>query len=95
MSKIVSDYESSLWNLEFDNKLLLFLSGSSSRGGGAGGRISIMYSVSEFTGSYQAYGGQSKYSTGGAGTIYMLADGKSKLIIDNKTPYNVPVCITL
>jgi hypothetical protein len=67
------------------------LTGLASTGGGAGGRVAITYTDSEFTGSYVAYGGRSAHSTGGAGTVYVNAGSKSKLYIDNKQASNVDV----
>ena len=66
--------------------------GSGTTGGGAGGRVSITYTDSEYTGTHIAYGGASDYSYGGAGTVYVKAGTKRKLYIDNKNPYTVPVC---
>ncbi|XP_053376792.1 adhesin BmaC autotransporter-like [Mercenaria mercenaria] len=63
--------------------------GTSTTGGGAGGRTAISYTDSEFTGSWEAFGGSSSHSTGGAGTVYVNANGKTKLFIDNKEPYSI------
>ena len=69
----------------------LHLTGSASTGGGAGGRVAITYTDSEFTGSYVAYGGPSAHSPGGAGTVHINANSKSKLYIDNKQATDVDV----
>ena len=63
-------------------------------GGGAGGRISVSFTDSEYTGTMVAYGGSSSYSYGGAGTIYTVEDSSKKIIIvDNGEPYTVTVSI--
>ena len=64
-------------------------------GGGAGGRISVSYTTSEYTGTMQAYGGSSDYSYGGAGTIYKVEDTKKILVVDNGEPYTVSVSLLL
>ena len=65
--------------------------GSAVTGGGAGGRISVSYTTSEYTGTMVAYGGSSDYSYGGAGTIYKVDGSKKILVVDNGEPYTVSV----
>ena len=65
--------------------------GSATSGGGAGGRIAVLVSSSEYTGTYVTYGGASAYSYGAAGTVYVEEADKKTLIVDNKEPYSVKV----
>lgn len=74
--------------------MIVLIKGSTTSGGGGGGRISITYMETEFTGAYVAYGGRSSHSTGGAGTVYVDANGKTKLYVDNKESSNVEVCLS-
>ena len=55
-------------------------------GAGGGGRISVNYRNSSFSGSYFVLGGGSKDYPAGAGTVYLMdyGLGKSKLLVDNK-----------
>lgn len=55
-------------------------------GGGGGGRIGIVFQNNTFTGKLEAFGGKSKLSPGGAGTVYLASqDSKLRsLIIDNQ-----------
>ena len=76
-------------------KLICILTGSAGTGGGAGGRIFVSFTKTEYTGTYVAYGGSSAYSYGGAGTIYTVEnDAKKTIIVDNREPYTVTVCIS-
>ncbi|KAL4226615.1 hypothetical protein ACF0H5_014598 [Mactra antiquata] len=70
-------------------------SGSDTTGGGAGGRIAITYTSSEYTGSYVTYGGKSTHSTGGAGTVFVNANGKTKLYVDNMEPYDTEATVEI
>lgn len=56
-----------------------------SGGGGGGGRLSITFTNTSFSGSLQAFGGTSTTSVGGAGTIYRNDRGQNKthLLINN------------
>jgi len=69
----------------------LYFSGTSSTGGGAGGRVAVYYTSSEYTGEFTAYGGQSSAGYGGAGTVYESSGSKTKLFIDNKEVHSVQV----
>lgn len=62
-----------------------------STGGGAGGRLAVYYTSSEFTGQFQAYGGPSFTGYGGAGTVYVDTGSKTKLIVDNNEVHYVAV----
>ena len=55
-------------------------------GAGGGGRISVEFRNSSFSGSYLVLGGSSKDYPAGAGTVYLMDHGikKSKLLVDNK-----------
>ena len=55
-------------------------------GGGGGGRLATMFENNTFTGKLEAYGGRSKLSPGGAGTVYLASrdGGFRKLIVDNQ-----------
>ena len=72
--------------------------GTSSEGGGGGGRIAVYYDSVEFTGQYQAYGGQSAAAVGGPGTVYVDHRGQAKkLFVTNirgapRTVSSVCVC---
>ena len=66
--------------------------GTSKAGGGAGGRMMVRFTDTEYTGTFIAYGGESEMSYGGAGTVYLDQIGyKKTLIVDNREPYDVPV----
>jgi hypothetical protein len=69
----------------------LYFSGTSSTGGGAGGRVAVYYTSSEYTGEFTAYGGQSSGDYGGAGTVYVDTGSKTKIIVDNKEAHTVQV----
>ena len=72
------------------------LLGSALTGGGAGGRMMVSYTTSEYTGTMVAYGGSSDYSYGGAGTIYTVENNAKKtVIVDNGEPYTVTVSSAL
>ena len=82
--------------LEDQSQVNLLIAGTPETGGGAGGRMSIRYSTSsEFTGTWQAYGGRSQHSDGGAGTVYVRTVTKRLLYVDNGRPYIGPVSYNL
>ena len=87
-----------IWIYLFSGVELCFinhvLTGSASTGGGAGGRIFVSFTETEYTGSFVAYGGPSTYSYGGAGTIYTVENNAKKtIIVDNGEPYTVTVSL--
>lgn len=55
-------------------------------GAGGGGRISVNYKNSSFSGTFLVLGGSSKIYPAGAGTVFLRDTGanKSKLLVDNR-----------
>ena len=71
----------------------ILILGTINTGGGGGGRIAVYYSTSGYTGDFTAYGGQSTAGYGGAGTVYESSSTKTKIIVDNRVPHDVPVSV--
>ena len=60
-------------------------------GGGAGGRVAVYYTTSEWNGQMTAYGGASAAGYGGSGTVYVESATKKMLYVKNKEPFSVSV----
>lgn len=71
------------------------VAGLSSTGGGGGGRLAVRYTVDEWTGSFEAYGGTSISGYGGAGTIYIESGSKTKIIIANKEAFTIKASLAI
>ncbi|XP_077861760.1 LOW QUALITY PROTEIN: uncharacterized protein LOC100369350 [Saccoglossus kowalevskii] len=57
-------------------------------GGGGGGRIAVYYTANHFIGDFFAYGGDSGYEPGGAGTVYLhkLLASNDSILLDGTSP---------